>query len=274
MPNDTDLSEFALLDTPALNFAFCDGADRYHSSHDDIGHLNRGSLQHHGEQALALARAFANGPLPRQRTGDAVFFDLPALGLVVYPENWALPLAVLAVALAVVVVMRSRREAARFGLDIVLGAAVTIAAVTLSVASAYLAGVFLSILHARLPWGGDPAWSPLYWAAVAMSSLAISTSLYVTVRRRSSLSGIHVGALAIWTLLSLTAAAVAPGSSYLFTWPALIVAVAVLFPDGLGLLTPKGIAMCLTAVVTGALLIPIAYLIGPVVLGVTAQAES
>lgn len=270
MPNDTDLSEFALLDTPALNFAFCDGADRYHSSHDDIGHLNRGSLQHHGEQALALARAFANGPLPRQRTGDAVFFDLPALGLVVYPENWALPLAVLAAALAVVVVIRLRREAARFGLDIVLGAAVTIAAVTLSVASAYLAGVFLSILHARLPWGGAPAWSPLYWAAVAMLSLAISTSLYVTVRRRSSLSGIHVGALAIWTLLSLTAAAVAPGSSYLFTWPALIVAVAVLFPDGLGLLTPKGIAMCLAAVVTGALLIPIAYLIGPVVLGVTA----
>src|SRR6266480_2544676 len=60
------------------------GADRYHTSHDDIAHLNTGSLQHHGQQALALAHAFANGPLPRQRTGDAVFFDLPAVGLVVY----------------------------------------------------------------------------------------------------------------------------------------------------------------------------------------------
>ncbi len=132
MPNDTDLSELALLGTPALNFAFGDGADRYHTSHDDVAHLNTGSLQHHGQQALALAHAFANGPLPRQRTGDAVFFDLPAVGLVVYSEKWAMLLALVAAALAVVVIIRSRRESTRFGRDVVLGAAATIGAVILS----------------------------------------------------------------------------------------------------------------------------------------------
>ena len=50
MPNDTDLSELALLGMPALNFAFGDGADRYHTSHDDIAHLDTGSLQHHGHK--------------------------------------------------------------------------------------------------------------------------------------------------------------------------------------------------------------------------------
>ena len=110
MPVDTDLSELALLGTPALNFAFGDGADRYHTSHDDIAHLNTGSLQHHGQQALALAHAFANGPLPRPRTGDAVFFELPGVGLVVYSEKWAMLLALVAAALAVVVIIRSRRE--------------------------------------------------------------------------------------------------------------------------------------------------------------------
>jgi hypothetical protein len=64
-------------------------------------------------------------------------------------------------------------------------------------------------------------------------------------------------------------AAIAPGSSYLFTWPVLAVALAALFPDGRGLLTTKGIAMCMAALVTAALLIPIAYLIGAVFLGVT-----
>ncbi|HEX6052655.1 MAG TPA: M28 family peptidase, partial [Gemmatimonadaceae bacterium] len=77
LPNDTDLSELAVLGRPALNFAFADGVERYHTAHDDVAHLDPGSLQHHGTQALALARAFGNGTLPRPTTGDAVFFDLP-----------------------------------------------------------------------------------------------------------------------------------------------------------------------------------------------------
>src|SRR5262245_59563958 len=269
MPNDTDLSELALLGTPALNFAFGDGADRYHTSHDDIAHLNTGSLQHHGQQALALAHAFANGPLPRQRTGDAVFFDLPAVGLVVYSEKWAMLLALVAAALALIVIIRSRGGAPRFGRDVILGAAATVGAVVLSAAAAYLTGQILSLLHTRLPWGGNPAWSPVYWAAVVMLSLAICTACYVAIRRRGTVSGLHAGALIIWTLLSLATAAVAPGSSYLFTWPVVVVALAALLADVHGLLTAKGIAMCLAALVTAALLIPIAYSVGAVYLGVT-----
>jgi hypothetical protein len=268
MPNDTDLSELALLGTPALNFAFSDGVDRYHTSHDDVPHLDTGSLQHHGQQALALARAFANGPLPRPQTGDAVFFDLPAIGLIIYSQKWAMPLALVAAALALIVIIRSRREATRFGREVVLGAAVTVGAVVLSVAAAYLTGLILSLLHTKLPWGGAPAWSPLYWTAVTLLSLGISTAWYVIVRRRGSIGGLHSGALVIWTLLSLSAATIAPGSSYLFTWPVLVVALAALLADGHGLLTAKGIAMCLAALVTAALLIPIVYLIGAVLLGV------
>src|SRR5262245_25711474 len=238
--------------------------------HDDVAHLNAGSLQHHGQQALALARAFANGPLPRQQIGDAVFFELPGVGLVVYSEKWAIPLALFALALTLVVIIRSRREATRFGRDVVIGAAATVGAVVLSAAAAYLAGLILSLLHVMLPWGGAPALSPVYWAAVALLSLAISTALYVTLHRRRSSSGLHAGAVVIWTLLSLATAAAAPGSSYLFTWPALVVALAGLFADGSGLLTTKSIAMCLAALVTAALFIPIAYLIGAVLLGVTA----
>ena len=270
MPNDTDLSELSLLGMAALNFAFCDGADRYHTSYDDVSHLNTGSLQHHGEQALALARAFASGPLPGPRTGDAVFFELPAIGLVVYSEKWAMPLALVAATLTLVVIIRSRRESERFGRDILVATAATLGAVILSVVAAYLTGLIISFLHTKLPWGGAPAWSPVYWAAVAMLSLAISTACYVTVRHRATVAGLHIGALLVWTLLSLAAAAVAPGSSYLFTWPVLVVALAALLADGHGLLTAKGIAMCLAAFVTTALVIPIAYLIGAVFLGVTA----
>src|SRR4029079_6765546 len=96
LPNDTDLSEMALLGTPALNFAFADGVERYHTAHDNVAYLNPGSVQHHGAQMLALARAFGDGPLPRPVTGDAVFFDMPLVGLIVYPEGWALPITIVA----------------------------------------------------------------------------------------------------------------------------------------------------------------------------------
>src|SRR5215204_2651123 len=97
LPNDTDLSEVGVLGKPALNFAFADGVERYHTAHDDVAHLNPGSVQHHGAQMLTLARAFGDGPLPRPTTGDAVFFDLPLVGLVVYPQGWALPIMLVAV---------------------------------------------------------------------------------------------------------------------------------------------------------------------------------
>ena len=58
-------SAWAVLGKPALNFAFADGVERYHTAHDDVAHLNPGSVQHHGSQMLMLARAFGDGPLPR-----------------------------------------------------------------------------------------------------------------------------------------------------------------------------------------------------------------
>src|SRR5438876_338545 len=110
LPNDTDLSELAVLGLPGLNFAFADGVERYHTSRDDVAHLNPGSLQHHGSQMFAMARTFGMGPLPRARTGDGVFFDLPFVGLIVYPQGLELPLAILALGLVLTLIVRGRKE--------------------------------------------------------------------------------------------------------------------------------------------------------------------
>ena len=74
-------------------------------------------------------------PLSRIGKWDAVFFDLPAVGLVVYSEKWAIPLALVAAALAFGVIIRSRRGATQFGRDVVMGAATTPGAVILSAAA-------------------------------------------------------------------------------------------------------------------------------------------
>jgi len=219
LPNDTDLSELAVLNLPALNFAFTDGVERYHTSRDDLANLNPGSVQHEGAQMLALTRIVANETLPRPTTGDAVFFDLPLLGLVVYPAGFSLPLAVVAVILVVFVARRDRwRPLAGVGLTLVAAAA-----------SACVAWVVVSLLisiHRHLPQGGAPEWRGIYASAIALLVIALCLGLYSFAKRRATLESLYAGVLVVWALIAIVAAIMSPAVAYLFTWPVLLAAAA------------------------------------------------
>jgi hypothetical protein len=272
MPNDTDLSELALLDVPALNFAFADGVDRYHTTHDDIAHLNPGSVQHHGVQALALARAFGDGPLPRPRTGDGIFFTFPGFGLIVYPERWALPLALLGAVLVVLFAVRVRRMEPRSGLGMSLGAIALIVSVVAAGALGYVVGTGLGRVHAAVPWGGAPAWSRIYWAGVAVLAFAVAAAFYVLVRRGAAPVSIHAGALIVVAAISIAVAARAPGLSYLFAWPLIAAALAALASSGSTTASrtlAQSIAGWVSAFVVVVFLVPLAFAISVVMLGVT-----
>ena len=71
LPNDTDLSVFRPLGLPGLDFAFVGDAGRYHTPLDDLAHLDRDSLQHQGENALAAVRALAAADLEAPPPGGA-----------------------------------------------------------------------------------------------------------------------------------------------------------------------------------------------------------
>ncbi|HTE47366.1 MAG TPA: M20/M25/M40 family metallo-hydrolase, partial [Gemmatimonadaceae bacterium] len=188
LPNDTDLSELAVLGLPALNFAFIDGVERYHTSHDDFAHLNAGSLQHHGAQMLAVTRAFAGEALPRPTTGDAVFFDLPVVGLIVYPVALALPLAIVVLVLVGMAIVRDRKW-----IGVAIGALVTLIAVGLSGAIAQLSGSAIAALHARLPGGGAPQWRGIYAAAIALLAVAVTLACMSVAKRRTSERSLYIG---------------------------------------------------------------------------------
>lgn len=226
LPNDTDLSELALLGKPALNFAFADGVERYHTSHDDVQFLNPGSVQHHGQQMLALAKRFANDSLPRPKTGDAVFFDFPVVGLVVYPEGWALPLAILALVLLVFAAVRVRRADERWLRGALIGLGISIAAIVVCGIVAAVIGACLGAIHAHLPWGGWPEWSGLYAAAVALVVIAIVLFARAFTARWAAPRAFHLGVVALWTLIAVALSVVAPATTYLFIWPAVIALVA------------------------------------------------
>jgi len=91
MPNDTDMTIFKAGGLAGLNFAFIGHPEFYHTANDDPAHLDRASLQEQGRYCLMLAREFGDIDLTPRPRGDAVYFPVRFLPLIVYPSSWAMP---------------------------------------------------------------------------------------------------------------------------------------------------------------------------------------
>ena len=269
LPNDTDLSELASLGRPAMNFAFIGGVERYHTAEDDVAHLSAASIQHHGDQALALTRAFGGSRLPRSEgAGDGVFFDLPLIGIVLYPESWALPFAMLAFLLGVgAVVLGARRDRGAWQAS-GLGVVTLVLSVVLATVVGSGAAWLIATLHAWLPWGGTPQWRGIYAlaiallaAAVVVASIGLATR-FSRVGGRASRSGalVALGALALYVTVAM------PGASFLFTWPVFAAAVVAIAASLSSPMVAGVVAWLATAMIVF-VLAPTAYLMVCVALG-------
>ena len=261
LPNDTDLSEMAVLGKPALNFAFADGVERYHTAHDDVDNLDLGSLQHHGSQMLTLARAFGDGPLPRPATSDAVFFDLPLTGLIVYPEAFALPITLVGVVLAVIALLRLPRRDPHWQRGTALGAAGILLSIVAAAGLAYVASTSIANIHRQMSLGGAPAFRGIYTAAIGLLAMTVAFAFWALARRWATVQAAHVGALIVWSLITLFTTIMLPGVSFMLAWPLIVGAIVALVGGP--------IALWLATIVGAAVIIPIVYAVSAVMLGMT-----
>ncbi len=85
MPNDTDLTPALEQRLMGYNLAFIGKASLYHSPLATPENLDQGTLQHMGDQTLALARALLNADTLPQESPDQTLFDLFGLFAVSYP---------------------------------------------------------------------------------------------------------------------------------------------------------------------------------------------
>jgi MFS family permease len=221
LPNDTDLTVFKRTQVNGLNFAFVKNPNFYHTPQDSVENLSTASLQHHGDNALAAARALGQADLASPPKGDAVFFDVLSLGVVRWPKGWTPVLAILALVLAAVAAMRALRRpldpdrlpgrALLFGLLGFWGAAV--AALLLS------AGLFM-LLRGAMPytWVDRPqAEVVAFWVL----GIGVALLLAGAVARRAGAVGLWSAVWIGWSVLGVVVAMAAPGISYLFVVPAL-----------------------------------------------------
>ncbi len=232
LPNDTDFTVYQRDGWTGLNFAFIGGAHRYHTAQDRLENLSLRSLQHHGENALALAHAMASDEAAdlEASSQDAVFFDVLGMFVVYYPQTWALPLAVAAL---VALVLRFVRQLWGRGSLVCALRLITTMVVAL-IAAAALGGLAAKGLQAAgVLWKGHIALGGLVSSLYLLIS---ATSVWFAARYL--LRGMDRGVTwsvfwILWAVLGVVLATLIPGFSYFLLVPTIATVLVSLFPLGL-----------------------------------------
>lgn len=259
MPNDTDLTVFKAAGMRGLNFAFIGNLLAYHTPLDSVANLDLGSLQQHGDYALAITRRAANMDLSTLDGSDAVYFDVVGRWLVVYGEAWAIPLALLATVLfagAVAVAVRRHMTTPR---AVALGAVGLLLAVVVTLAAGLVALWVIEWLHGTVLPAGPVALSGLYAAALVTMAAGVVTAVYTRLHARAGAYGLALGALAWWIALADLTTVLLPGASWVFLWPAMgatVAFVALTWLDERSLTTTRTALVLAVGLAPAALLLP------------------
>jgi hypothetical protein len=221
LPNETDLTMFKRAGYAGLNFAYIDGVAHYHSLSDSLDRLDQRSLQHQGDYALALARQYGNADLTNPKTGNAVYFDLLGLTLIHYPVSWVVPLTILTLLLFAAVVFVGVKKGRLTLRGIAFGFAAIVVTLIGVVAVVALLQFNIWALYRgyRLMIQGGTYNSGFYAVSFVALAVAITASFYIWFRHKTKAENLYVGALLAWAVAMIVAVLLAPGASYLFTWP-------------------------------------------------------
>jgi hypothetical protein len=219
LPNDTDFSVFKRDGLQGANFAFVGEPMHYHTPLDDLAHLDPGTLQHQGENALASVRAFAAADLEGPPVGDAVYFDVLGLGVVRWPQASTPSIAGLAIVLLGLAIVRRRRAGELTLLATLGGLFAWLAVLLLAGGGAFCLHQLLRALGA-VPgvWVAHP--EPIL-LALWLTPLLVALLLAPPLARRLGEPALWAGAWLGTALVGMALALTLPGVSFLFVVPAL-----------------------------------------------------
>ncbi|ATB34310.1 M20/M25/M40 family metallo-hydrolase [Melittangium boletus] len=223
LKNDTDFSVFRDAGLNGLNFAYFDGLEVYHSREESAAAVDPRSIQHQGDQMLALVRQLANEDLSRVASPPVIYFDVLGLFVVRY-GRWLSQLLLLpcGVGWGLLVfrgVRSGRLRLGRCGVAI----AVSLGAVLLSALLAWGAWGAVRWIEPRytlLPGETSPSTEGYFIGLLVLSS-AVLLGCAHAARRILTPAELAVGALTPWTVLAVLSVFLLPDTSYFFQWPQL-----------------------------------------------------
>jgi hypothetical protein len=206
IPNDTDVTTYKERGWLTLNFAIVGNETRYHSAGDDLAGLDPRSLQHMGDQALAVASELSAG-VPRAE-GNRIFFDILGRWFVQMPL--ALGIVLLFAFLAGFAAVSWKRRA------ILRQPALLLGMVVVSGAAAWLAVTAMGALRTGSYWRAHPE---VTFLAIYATALFAALALLGTIGARMTADALRP---AFWLLFLLVGGAIAlaaPGAIIYFLFP-------------------------------------------------------
>jgi hypothetical protein len=244
MPNSTDFTVAEMAGFVGYNFAFIGKEFDYHSPSSTPAALDKGSLQHMGEQAVAIARTLADAPTLPARTGDAAYSDLLGGPVLAYPAGAGWAILGLAIALVVFAAWRARVRGERVrALAMLHGAGGALVITFVTGAVLWAAGMLTGA--GSFPQGRRLlAQFPFVFGG--MSLLAIGVALFSTgplrrgrdwtvlMSRPEDRLSSWIGVFGVVALLTLLLQALAPPMAMLSAWPLLLGAASMALIGGLG----------------------------------------
>ena len=210
MPNYTDVNSFSERGWLTLNLAPIGNETRYHSPGDDVSALDAATLQHMGDQTLALSEALTNGT-PRASGGDRVFMDVAGRLFITLPLlAGATFLAAMLLAFAWLSYSRGCYvRASTVVLGTIFGSA-TLSWIALALIGAARQGMF---------WRAHPLWTHLAtYASVMLVAVTLLATIGRSVEVRQQRGTFWLIFLAIGALIGLFA----PGGIIFFLFPPLL----------------------------------------------------
>ena len=211
MPNDTDVSVFKRAGLQAVNFAAIGNVAIYHTPLDNLGNVNLRTLQHHGENALTIARQLASAPLPAA-TSNALYFDILGFFIVRWPEGWTIWIAL--ASLLLLLISAWRRVS-------IAGIAIAAGAFVFTILAAGLVGFVIGYLS-HLRGDGRVAYEQPAVVAAWVAGSVLALSISGLARRRSNAPSLTVHTAIIWHLAALAIIVTLPGISFLLLVPAIV----------------------------------------------------
>jgi len=221
MPNDTDMTVFKKSGTGGLNFGFIGDVEAYHTEIDNPQLLDRGSLQHLGENALALARALGNANLSQLQDRDVVYFTVPGNLFLHYPSRliWPLTIGSGMLLLTLIFYARSAWHVRFLGMFAGFFAySVTLVLLTL-IGLGFVHGV--RWLHQRYLPEGPLMQNQFYVLGMLFLLFAAQMALYGLLRKKIAPPAFFLGGALLIFILVLLTSEFLPGGSYLLVWPLL-----------------------------------------------------
>tara|TARA_R110000824_G_scaffold155226_6_gene327727 strand:- start:14874 stop:17159 length:2286 start_codon:yes stop_codon:yes gene_type:complete len=226
MPNGTDLTTAFDVGKPGMNFAFIADEYAYHTASATPDRLDRGSLQHMGDQVLALTRAFGNADDLKVDAPDIIYSDVFGLGFVSYPQSAGWALVGILVILIGFTFMRAR-------------AAGQVSVKGLAIGASYFIGFFVILagllLLVKLALGGLLDVQMKYTmigrhgffiGGCTALAFGLALGLATAMRKWLTLWNTWLSGLALLLAVTCLLQIIAPGATIAVGWPLLMACIA------------------------------------------------